>query len=128
MSKIVHYSLLLAIGGLGLVKSCPLKATETTKHQPSMAFLEYLADQVEVNGQLIGPTDMQNLNIKANNVNINQASQKTVLVIDKTEIKNESDQQSEQSNNNKSAFKKIFVAQPLPLSPTKNSTEDKIDE
>jgi phage FluMu protein gp41 len=28
--------------------------------QPSMAFFEYLADQVEVEGKLVGPMDMQN--------------------------------------------------------------------
>ncbi len=36
-----------------------LNAAEVENKQLSIAFLEYLADQVEVNGELIGPIDMQ---------------------------------------------------------------------
>lgn len=59
MNKTFSHSLLVFLGVSSLLKCYPLSAEEMNKKQPSMAFLEYLADQVEVDGKLIGPIDMK---------------------------------------------------------------------
>jgi len=59
MNKKFSHSLLVFLGVSSLLKCYPLSAEETNKKQPSMAFLEYLADQVDVDGELVGPIDMK---------------------------------------------------------------------
>lgn len=43
-----------------LTSCCPAMADENVNEPPNMALLEYLAELVEVNGELIGPLDLQN--------------------------------------------------------------------
>ena len=52
----------------------PVGATEPTDKIPSMAFLEYLAELVEVDGKLVGPQDMK---IEPNIKEEQKAKQKT---------------------------------------------------
>jgi len=47
-----------------LVASFSTLATQDSGQMPDMALLEYLAELVEVDGELIGPMDMQNQSTK----------------------------------------------------------------
>ena len=47
-----------------LVASFSTLATQDSGQMPDMALLEYLAELVEVDGELIGPMDMQNQQTK----------------------------------------------------------------
>lgn len=64
MNKRFKASLLTLCSSFLLVKPIMLKAADDINKQPSMAFFEYLADQIEADGKLIGPMDMQKNKVK----------------------------------------------------------------
>jgi len=132
MIKIFSYSIFTLLSGLSLVKSSAVYADDIKKNQPSMAFLEYLADQVEVNGKLVGPIDM-NTNekstiesvkpstlTKTNNMTKLKNTINKSTVNKKTTIKNVS-----ASTTNKAQLEQSAK---LKQSPNKHTAEEKIDE
>jgi len=79
MSKKYKLNLISIISLAIVAKPLPVVAVEEENKQPSMAFFEYLADQVEVDGKLVGPMDLHhdkiNNTAKAEKVS-NELSQK----------------------------------------------------
>lgn len=95
MNKTHYYSMLFV---MSFTASAEPKKPQKV---PDMAFFEYLADMVEVDGQLVGPLDLKPI---STHVLSNTSSSKVKLKLDKnetnkTDVKNSKTNTSEDKNN-----------------------------
>ncbi|WP_091990768.1 hypothetical protein [Pseudoalteromonas denitrificans] len=96
MKKMHYYSVLLISG----VTPCAVYANNKIPEKiPDMAFLEYLADMVEVNGELVGPLDIKSKKIKTAQLNDKERLKKAQNETIKTANDKVKDQKPKEKNN-----------------------------
>jgi len=92
MSKKYKLNIISIISLVMAAKPLLVIAADEENKQPSMAFLEYLADQVEVDGKLVGPMDLQSdektIAKKVNEKTITQLPAKNAQTNSKTILPN----------------------------------------